>query len=116
MPKLLAGFEDKTGYAMTIFAYLESEDAKPILFVGKTDGSIVAPRGGARFGWDPNFEEASTKKTYAEMDRDEKNALSHRGKAARKMIEHFMSRKEHPTTEKPTRERSRENSAQKHAN
>lgn len=116
LPKLLAGFEDKTGYAMTIFAYLESEDAQPLLFVGKTDGSIVAPRGGARFGWDPNFEETSTKKTYAEMDRDEKNTLSHRGKAARKMIEHFIGRKGASAPEKAARERSRENSAQKHAN
>ena len=115
LPKLLAGFQDKSGYAMTIFAYLESEDAEPVLFVGKTDGTIVAPRGGARFGWDPNFEETSTKKTYAEMERDEKNILSHRGKAARKMIEHFLSRKQDSSPHKPTRDRSRENSAGKHS-
>lgn len=60
LPKMLDGFEDKTGYAMTIYGYLESEKDEPILFIGKTDGKIVAPRGEARFGWDPNFEEKST--------------------------------------------------------
>lgn len=60
LPKMLDGFEDKSGYAMTIYAYLESEDAEPLLFIGKTDGKIVVPRGEARFGWDPNFEEIST--------------------------------------------------------
>jgi inosine triphosphate pyrophosphatase len=57
---MLAGFEDKSAYAMTIYGYLESEKDEPILFIGKTDGKIVVPRGEARFGWDPNFEENST--------------------------------------------------------
>jgi inosine triphosphate pyrophosphatase len=64
---MLDGFEDKSGYAMTIYAYLESEKEEPILFIGKTDGNIVTPRGEARFGWDPNFEEKSTGLTYIRL-------------------------------------------------
>ena len=61
---MLSGFEDKSATAMTIFAYLEEEHAEPVLFFGKTDGSIVSPRGTAQFGWDSNFEEKSTGLTY----------------------------------------------------
>lgn len=63
LPKLLAGFEDKSATAMTVFSYLEAEDAEPLLFIGKTEGTLVNPRGEAKFGWDPNFEEKSTGKT-----------------------------------------------------
>ena len=92
MPKLLAGFEDKTGYAMTIFAYLESEHAKPILFVGKTHGTIIQPRGVARFGWDANFLENSTQMTYAEMTPEQKHAVSQRGKAGRDLVAYFRNK------------------------
>ncbi len=65
---MLAGFEDKSATAMTIFAYLEAEDAEPLLFYGRTEGSIVEPRGDGKFGWDPNFEEKTTKLTYLALD------------------------------------------------
>jgi inosine triphosphate pyrophosphatase len=63
LPKMLDGFEDKTGYAMTIYGFMEAADKEPVLFVGKTNGAIVLPRGEARFGWDPNFEVEGTNKT-----------------------------------------------------
>ena len=68
LPKMLAGFEDKSATAMTIYAYLEAEDAEPVLFVGETEGSIVKPRGIAKFGWDSNFEEKTTKLTYFQTE------------------------------------------------
>jgi inosine triphosphate pyrophosphatase len=88
---MLDGFEDKTGYAQCIFAYMEKADQEPILFVGQTPGTIVPMRGSLDFGWDPNFEPEGFDKTYAEMEKAEKNAISHRGKACQKMIEHFKS-------------------------
>ena len=46
---MLNGFEDKTAFAMCIFAY--GEPGKEIkLFKGKTDGQIVDPRGPKTFG------------------------------------------------------------------
>ena len=68
LPKMLAGFEDKSATAMTIFAYLESADAEPVLFYGRTEGAIVEPRGDGKFGWDPNFEEKTSKKTCGSFD------------------------------------------------
>lgn len=53
-------------------------------FEGSTYGTIVAPRGDSSFGWDPLFvPEEGDGRTYAEMTEAEKNAISHRGKAAR---------------------------------
>ena len=44
------------------------------------------PRGNGGFGYDPIFEEISTKLTFAEMDNDIKDTLSHRGKALKAII------------------------------
>lgn len=61
-------------------------------FVGETAGQIlVQPRGEGHFGWDPWFLPAGSQKTFAEMTDDEKDAVSHRGKAYRKLAEHLKS-------------------------
>lgn len=51
---------------------------EPVVFVGRTPGRIVAARGPSDFGWDPVFLPDGFDQTYAEMDRDVKNAISHR--------------------------------------
>lgn len=53
-------------------------DAEPITFVGRTEGKIVPARGPADFGWDPIFQPDGFDTTYAEMDKDVKNTISHR--------------------------------------
>jgi inosine triphosphate pyrophosphatase len=86
--KLLAGFEDKTAYALCIFAY--GEPNKPIqLFTGRTDGRIVEPRGPTNFGWDPCFQPESFSQTYAEMSKEVKNGISHRYKAVTALKSYF---------------------------
>ena len=67
MHKLLAGFEDKSAYALCIFAYGEPKSKDIKLFLGRTDGQIVNPRGPQNFGWDPCFLPDNFEKTYAEM-------------------------------------------------
>ena len=47
---------------------------------------ILKPRGKSGFGYDPIFEELSSKLTFAEMDNDYKDLCSHRGKALKKII------------------------------
>ncbi len=47
---------------------------------------ILNPRGKSGFGYDPIFEESSTRLTFAEMNNDIKDSLSHRGKALKKII------------------------------
>jgi len=47
---------------------------------------IFNPRGKSGFGYDPIFDESSTRLTFAEMNNDIKDSCSHRGKALKKMI------------------------------
>lgn len=57
---------------------------------GEVHGEILtAPRGENGFGYDPLFYIASKGKTMAEMSDDEKNSISHRGRATRKMMTQF---------------------------
>lgn len=48
-------------------------------FTGDVRGRIVSPRGDGGFGYDPIFEHGD--RTFAELTVDEKNAISHRGRA-----------------------------------
>ncbi|KAM3146054.1 hypothetical protein pb186bvf_001711 [Paramecium bursaria] len=89
LSKLLDSFDDKTAYAQCIISYMAPHLEKPIQFVGKTDGQIVRPRGDNKFGWDPIFQPDGFDQTYAELDKDIKNKISHRFRAIDKMIEHF---------------------------
>ncbi|KAL1917761.1 uncharacterized protein VTP21DRAFT_3595 [Calcarisporiella thermophila] len=92
--RLLAGFEDKSGYALCTFAYSEGPGSEPILFEGRTDGTIVPPRGSAVFGWDPIFQPEGFTQTYAEMPKDLKNTISHRYRALDKLRTFLLSKNE----------------------
>jgi non-canonical purine NTP pyrophosphatase (RdgB/HAM1 family) len=60
------------------------------LFLGEVHGEVlVQPRGAGQFGWDAWFLPRDAKKTFAEMTDDEKDAISHRGRAYRKLAEHL---------------------------
>ena len=68
-----------------------SADALPVkLFEGYVPGRIVAPRGEGGFGYDPIFEHDG--ETFAEMNTDRKNAVSHRGRALEKFAEWYADR------------------------
>lgn len=51
------------------------------MFDGRTEGTIVSPRGPTNFGWDPIFQPVGRDITYAEMPKQDKNEISHRGRA-----------------------------------
>jgi XTP/dITP diphosphohydrolase len=60
---------------------------------GVVEGEIaLAPRGAKGFGYDPLFVVESTGRTMAELTLEEKNALSHRGRAARPLRELLAER------------------------
>ncbi|MBX0286553.1 non-canonical purine NTP pyrophosphatase [Haloarcula salinisoli] len=82
---------DDRGGATTDEQVEGGEDALPVkLFEGRVPGEIVAPRGEGGFGFDPIFEHDGT--TFAEMSTDEKNAVSHRGRALAKFAEWYAER------------------------
>ncbi|XP_076440598.1 inosine triphosphate pyrophosphatase-like [Babylonia areolata] len=84
--KMLAGFEDKSAYALCMFGYCSGEPEAPVeLFPGRCDGTIVSPRGPTDFGWDPCFQPDGFTQTYAEMPKETKNGISHRGRAMAKL-------------------------------
>eukprot|EP01094_Clydonella_sp_ATCC50884_P027476 TRINITY_DN7906_c0_g1_i2.p1 TRINITY_DN7906_c0_g1~~TRINITY_DN7906_c0_g1_i2.p1 ORF type:complete len:209 (+),score=58.47 TRINITY_DN7906_c0_g1_i2:62-628(+) len=78
---LLAAYEDKSAYAMCVFSFCEGSGKQVHVFEGKTDGKIVPARGPTNFGWDPVFQPDGFDKTFAEMTKEEKNSISHRGRA-----------------------------------
>eukprot|EP01100_Stratorugosa_tubuloviscum_P003650 TRINITY_DN188_c0_g2_i1.p1 TRINITY_DN188_c0_g2~~TRINITY_DN188_c0_g2_i1.p1 ORF type:complete len:214 (-),score=107.65 TRINITY_DN188_c0_g2_i1:29-598(-) len=84
---LLAAYEDKSAYALCIFAFCDSLESEPLLFIGKTDGRIVPARGPNDFGWDPVFEPQGFNQTFAELDKQVKNTISHRYRALEKLKE-----------------------------
>ncbi len=59
---------------------------EPLVVEGRAEGEIIAERRGANgFGYDPVFL-YGTGKTFAEMNEDEKNAVSHRKNAAKALL------------------------------
>jgi len=69
----------------------DDDDALPVkLFEGVVRGRIVEPRGEGGFGYDPIFEHEGA--TFAEMTAEEKNAVSHRGRALGKFAEWYATR------------------------
>ncbi|KAL4236285.1 hypothetical protein ACF0H5_004672 [Mactra antiquata] len=91
--KLLEGFDDKTADAVCIFAYSSGNPDDEIqLFEGRTSGKIVSPRGPTNFGWDPCFQPDGFEMTYAEMKKETKNKISHRGKAVEACRKYFTTK------------------------
>lgn len=75
---LLAAYPDKSAYAQCIFAFCAGPGEEVHTFAGRTPGTIVPARGPTDFGWDPVFQPEGYDVTYAEMDKAEKNKISHR--------------------------------------
>lgn len=64
------------------------------VFLGESKGEVlVQPRGDQHFGWDAWFQPEGSKKTFAEMTSDEKDAVSHRGRAYRLLADHLRAGK-----------------------
>ncbi len=85
--KLMSGFSHRGAEFRCSVGYCEKAD-EPVVFEGKVMGRISTElRGSGGFGFDPIFiPEEGDGRTFAEMSVEEKNALSHRGRA----IEEFF--------------------------
>lgn len=63
-------------------------DGKEYLFEGIVEGEIIREGAGTKgFGYDPVFRPEGSAQTFAEMPSPEKNKISHRGRATRKLTE-----------------------------
>ena len=75
--------EKRTGQYVCVAALL-GFTSQMIVTRGEAKGLILAePRGDGGFGYDPYFFEPNLEMTFAELHPDQKNELSHRGKAFR---------------------------------
>ena len=89
--KLLEGFNNDKRNACfrSVFAYMEP-GKKPLFFTGKCYG-IISNKilGDHGFGYDPIFIPDGSRKTFAQMETEEKNCVSHRGNSLDKLIKFF---------------------------
>jgi XTP/dITP diphosphohydrolase len=77
----------------TLVAVRSVEDPEPLVAVGRVVGEITrAPIGTNGFGFDPVMWIPEFQKTFAELPVDVKNANSHRGRAAKAMVELMRER------------------------
>jgi XTP/dITP diphosphohydrolase len=77
----------------TLVAVRSAEDPEPLIASGRVAGEIApAPAGSNGFGFDPVMYIPEFGKTFAQLPVEVKNANSHRGKAARHMIELMRER------------------------
>ena len=88
--KNLKGVPDRRANFTCAVAIVDSEGREHVV-VGKCFGRIAeSPSGAAGFGYDPLFVPDGHERSFAELSADEKNAISHRGRAlaeARRILE-----------------------------
>ncbi len=85
----LAAHADKSAYYYCVLVFVRhADDPQPVIADGRWNGEMIAtPRGEGGFGYDPYFYIPSLGKCAAELSKDEKNAISHRGQALRALVE-----------------------------
>lgn len=79
---------NRAARAQCCVGYWNGRETK--IFLGEVAGDIlVQPRGARHFGWDAWFQPRGSQKTFAEMSDQEKDEVSHRGRAYRMLAEHL---------------------------
>ncbi len=91
--RLLEGVPDRGATFQTVLGLRKGGENH--LFEGKVEGTIAQEsRGSEGFGFDPIFVPEGASRTFAQMTRAEKNAVSHRGRAADALAGHLIRREE----------------------
>lgn len=82
--KMLEGWDDRTAKVVTALGYCDENG--PQVFVGELNGLVAeTSKGENGFGYDPIFIPGDQSKTFAEMTADEKDAISMRARAAKRL-------------------------------
>lgn len=90
--RLLKGVENRAARFEACFGLLLH--GEKFLFTGVCMGTIAhSPRGAGGFGFDPIFIPEGSDRTFAEMSTEEKNVLSHRGRAVKQLLSFLSSKK-----------------------
>ncbi len=88
--KLMEGIENRKAKFVSVIACRLGDRVE--LFKGEVRGRIAeAIRGNQGFGYDPIFVPEGYERTFGEMSMEEKNRLSHRGRAARKLADFLLT-------------------------
>ena len=86
----LEGAETRRARFRTVVALILGGEEH--LFEGRVEGRIIEHETGHEvFGYDPLFCPEGSDRTFAQMTTDEKNALSHRARAVRKLADYLHS-------------------------
>ena len=93
MQKLLKELQGKaTRKAQFRTAVALNLDHKQYLFEGICEGEILAKKTGTGgFGYDPIFKPTEASASFAEMNSEEKNKISHRGIAIQKLVDFLLN-------------------------
>lgn len=86
----LDGVESREARFRTVIALVRN--GKKQSFAGECRGEITKEKSGKEgFGYDPVFQPENYSKTFAEMSMEDKNVISHRGIAVKKLVSYLKS-------------------------
>jgi XTP/dITP diphosphohydrolase len=84
--KKLEGKENRKARFRTLITWIDQHGFQQ--FEGIVEGEILPAKAGEKgFGYDPVFQPEDTNRSFAQMNMEEKNAISHRGRALKKFVE-----------------------------
>lgn len=88
----MQGIKNRTACFECCMTLLNPQGEVAFSFTGVCEGSIIkGQRGTNGFGYDPIFLVEGTEKTMAELSEDEKNEISHRGKALKAVLNYLKN-------------------------
>ena len=88
----MQGVENRTARFKCCMTLLNPDGEVALSYTGVCEGSIIeGQRGVNGFGYDPIFLVDGTNRTMAELSEEEKNEISHRGRALKEVIKYLKS-------------------------
>jgi XTP/dITP diphosphohydrolase len=79
------GSSDRSAYFECVLA-LAFPDGETRLYDGRVEGNLIEEKRGTGFGYDPIFQPLGYAETFGEIRLEEKNKISHRGRAFEKFV------------------------------
>ena len=91
----LAGKSDRRAHYVCVLVFVHhADDPQPIITEGEWHGEVIdTAQGENGFGYDPYFWVPEKNCTAAQLSSDDKNAMSHRGKALRLLMERLRGQR-----------------------